>query len=423
MPAKELLAILNAYSLAQRRGEPSALVTVVKTSGSTYRRPGARMFVDAAGRTVGSISGGCLEEDARERALEAIALSRSATFRYDTTAEGDIVWGSGLGCNGVVHVLIEPLPGGISDPALSFHDSNSLPACLARTLERRRNGALASIFLLEDASGSPAAVGEFAWVSDDSLSPLPVTNIGDPALAAEILTDARAVLRSGKSRACVYNLPKGGRAEAFIDAIAPPRSLLIFGAGHDAPPLSRLAKEIGWRVEVIDGRRAHASPARFPEADAVTHCAPRAIGERITIEPGAAAVVMTHNYLNDLDILRALLDSPAGYIGLLGPQQRKERLLADLAKETAAARASSPAPELKPASLRRVHGPAGLDIGAETPDQIALSILAEIEAFSAGRRGGPLKNRRGPLHETAPEPLRRKSSRPRTDALAVARQG
>jgi xanthine dehydrogenase accessory factor len=124
----------------------------------------------------------------------------------------------------------------------------------------------------------------------------------------------------------------------------------------------------------------------------VTHCPPRAVGERIAVEPGEAAVIMTHNYLHDLDILRALLASPAGYIGVLGPKRRKERLLADLSATGAV---------LKPASLRRVCGPAGLDIGAETPEQIALSILAEIEAVSARRRGGPLKRRRGPLHEAA----------------------
>ena len=147
----------------------------------------------------------------------------------------------------------------------------------------------------------------------------------------------------------------------------------------------RLAKELGWRVRVVDHRREYAAAPRFPQADEVLHCPPRAVGERVAVEPGEAAVIMTHNYLHDLDILRALLSSPAGYIGVLGPRRRKERLLHDLAREPANA------PLLKKDALRRVHGPAGLDIGAEAPEQIALSILAEIEAVSARRRGGLLR--------------------------------
>ncbi len=175
----------------------------------------------------------------------------------------------------------------------------------------------------------------------------------------------------------------------------PPRALLICGAGQDAIPLARLGKELGWRVRVVDGRRAYATRERFPDADDIIHCPAPEFGARVAVETGEAAVIMTHNYLHDRDILRALLPSPAAYIGLLGPRARTERLLADLAALNDAA----PELDLGKHSLRRLHAPAGLDIGAQAPEQIALSIVAEIEAAAAGRDGGMLKRRLAPLHD------------------------
>ncbi len=399
MAHTELRAIVEAHARARAHGLPAALVTVVKTSGSTYRRPGARMLVlppagdgTPAGSVgadfLGSISGGCLEDDAREHALQTLATGRAALVRYDTTAEGDIVFGTGLGCQGVVHILIQPLsaaPGPV-DPV----------DCIRRALATRHFGVLAAVIGVE----SPAAdlaptVGDTLWLASPEESAAPVHSFQHGELAAAITADARAVLRDEADPGLFeYPLPgHEGRVEVFLDVIRPPRAVLICGAGYDAAPVARLGKELGWRVRVVDGRRAYLAPARFPDVDELIHCPPASFAERVPVEPGESAVVMTHNFLHDRAILGALLASEAGYIGVLGPRRRTDRLLAEIAAD-----AGEDAPFLGKASLRRLHGPAGLDIGAESPEQIALAIVAEIEAVGARRGGGLLKHRSAPLH-------------------------
>ncbi len=395
MATKELQAIIAAREAARQAHRPAALVTVFKTTGSTYRRPGARMLVlagptgpgfgNTGGDFLGSISGGCLEDDARERAVAALATGRAVAVRYDTTAEADIVFGSGVGCQGVVQGLVQPLPA---------EDTESDPlAYLARALRERRSAAMASVCAVTAAD--PALVGAFLFVEENARFYSGTLSALDSALANAVAVDARRILPLGRSALHTYPVPGGGSVEVFLEAIAPPRSLLICGAGQDAVPLARLGKELGWRVRVVDGRRAYATRARFPEADEVTVCPAHDFTARLTIEPGEATVLMTHNYLHDKVFLRALLASDAGYIGVLGPRRRTERLLAELADLPGIGSS------LGKRSRRRVHGPAGLDIGAEAPEQIALSIVAEIEAVYARRRGGALKHRRAPLHEAA----------------------
>ena len=432
MAAKELQAIIEAHARASARGECTALATVVKTSGSTYRRAGARMWIGADGETVGSISGGCLEDDARDRAKEVIASGQPAMIHYDTTAEGDILWGSGVGCQGVVHVLVEPLPARnvlVSPEVQSAEQKTAKDAepssaldCLVYGLHRRWTTALATVFRVEKTTRVKA--GEFLWCAEESATGMTSNTplllradfgIADAAFAKLVRQSAKRALREGMARVQTYDLPDGGEVEVFIDVIRPPQALLILGAGHDAVPLANLAGELGWRVRVADRRRAYATPERFSGASEVIHCTPLDIGtDRLPIEQEEAVVVMTHNYLQDLAILRALLPSSVGYIGLLGPNRRKDLLLSKLARSPSRENdaVSEPAsshlaaieniPWLKPASLRRVHGPAGLDIGAEAPEQIALSILAEIEAYASRRQGGSLKKRRRPLHDIIP---------------------
>ena len=388
MATKELQGIIHAREHARSEGRPAALVTVFKTAGSTYRRAGARMLVllPSDGKTAnlvgvdghGSISGGCLEDDARARALEAITTGRAATVCYDTTAEADILFGSGVGCQGVVHVLVQPLPNDAPDADPLAH--------VARAVRERRAGVMATVCA---SSGSDAICpGQFLWLDEAGQT---TGTLADPALSAVVVAGAQAVLRTGRSALRVYPLPDGGHAEVFIDAVQPPRSLLICGAGQDATPLARLGKALGWHVRVVDGRRAYTTRERFPEVDELVVCPPREFSARRMVEAGAAVVLMTHNYLHDKEFLQAALASAAGYIGILGPRRRTERLLSELA--------DLPGLTLGKRSLARIHGPAGLDIGAEAPEQIALAIVAEIEAVAARRHGGVLKRRRTPLHE------------------------
>ena len=398
MATKELQAIVDAHLRARREGRGAALVTVVRTSGSTYRRPGARMLVlaeaDGGTRSVGadflgSISGGCLEDDARDHAREAMADGRARLVRYDTTAEGDVLYGSGLGCQGVVEVLIESLS---ADPGTDPDHPADPVGCIAWSLRHRRSSALASVVGVEPpGTGAKAArAGDFLWLAENGE---PVTTLADPALAGLLAEDTRTALRQSRGGSREHRLPGGQRVQAFVDLIVPPRSLLICGAGYDAVPLAHLGKELGWRVRVVDGRKAYTVPERFPGVDELIHCPPPQFAARILIEPGEAAMVMTHNFLHDRDVLRALLGSTAGYIGVLGPRKRTDRLLEELAADGGQGQ-----PMLGARSLRRLHGPAGLDIGAEAPEQIALAIIAEIEAVSARRRGGVLKRRKAPLH-------------------------
>ena len=394
MAHKELRAIVETHARARAKSQPSALVTVVKTSGSTYRRPGARMLVlppaengGLAGSVgadfLGSISGGCLEDDARERAVETFAAGRATIVRYDTTAEGDIVFGTGLGCQGVVHILIQPLHA--ADPVDPVN-------CIRHALETRQPGVLAAVVSTDF---SVVNVGDTLWLASAEETAAPVHLFQNSALADAVTADARALLRDEADPGLrEYPLPGyPGRVEVFLDVVRPPRSLLVCGAGHDAVPVARLGKELGWRVRVVDGRRAYLAPARFPEVDELIHCPPAAFGERVPVEPGESAVVMTHNYLHDRAILGALLASDASYLGVLGPRRRTDRLLSEIAAEIGA-----DSPFLGKASLRRLHAPAGLDIGAEAPEQIALAIIAEIEAVGARRGGGLLKHRSEPLH-------------------------
>ncbi len=409
MAAKEIQAIIEAQTRASARGERAALATVVKTSGSTYRRAGARMWIGAGGSVVGSISGGCLEDDARDRAQEVIRSGCPAMIHYDTTADGDILWGSGVGCQGVVHVLVEPLPDRAARETFAFTTDDPLCAldCLAVGLRQRRTAVLASVF--HTANTTHAAVGDFFWLADAATVPLHASNITDPAFAEILRHTAAQALREGTPRVQNCELREGGEVEVFVDVIRPPQALLILGAGHDSIPLARLAGDLGWQVRVADRRRAYALRERFPGVHEVVQCRATEVGTaKLPLEADEAVVVMTHNYLQDLSILRALLPSPVGYIGLLGPTRRKDLLLQELERapfeenSAAAERRAAPGcvPWLQPASLRRIHGPAGLDIGAESPEQIALSILAEIEAYTARRCGGSLKHRRKPLHQT-----------------------
>jgi len=186
-----------------------------------------------------------------------------------------------------------------------------------------------------------------------------------------------------------------GPTDVFVEVIEPPVPLLVFGSGPDAVPLVRLARELGWHVTVADERPAAASGGRFPGADATLTCAPEAVPERAGLDARTVAVLMTHNYLQDLRLLEVLLPLPVRYLGILGPKRRTERMLGDLRKQG-----------LEPSEdwLGRLHSPAGLDIGADTPEGIALAIVAEINAVLAGRTGGPLRERDGPIYSPSEIP-------------------
>lgn len=371
---KELRDILEAVGQVKQRGEKAALVTIVKAKGSTYRRAGARMLMPLESAMVGSISGGCLEGDVFEHAKKVMQTGEPVLVNYDTSSDDDAVWGLGLGCSGVVHVLIESLQK-VGPDYLKF-----LEACV----NQQHSGILATVFRVE--GGRSATVGSRLALNEDGNT---TSSIQDAELKAAILKDAQEAFQSGRSTVKEYQLPGGG-AEVFLEVIQPAVPLVLFGAGHDTIPVVRLAKDLGWNVTVVDSRPAFVSKDRFPQADSLILSDSEKISTDVLLNPGTVVVLMTHNYAHDLNILRQLLARHLRYLAVLGPKRRTEKLLQDLVKDGIQPTAEQTA---------RIFSPAGLDIGAETPEEIALAIIGEIQAVLAGRSAGLLRNRKGPIHE------------------------
>jgi xanthine/CO dehydrogenase XdhC/CoxF family maturation factor len=372
----ELQAILTAFETHQQRGETTFLATIVNTQGSTYRRPGARLLMTSTGQRIGMISGGCLENDVFEQTQQRMQSGEPLLVTYDTTADVDIVWGFGLGCNGVVQVLIERLePHNLANPL----------QLITKGLRDRGPCVLATVFHVE---GSLSIKVGMHWLFQAGQEP--PLNLAESALALAITSDAQSVLQRQRSTVNQYELPTG-KVLILLEAIQPPTPTIIFGAGQDAIPVAHLAKSLGWHVTVVDCRANEASIPRFSMADQVLLTRREKLHQTVAISDQTVAIAMTHNYLDDLAILKLLLPSPVRYLGALGSKQRTERLLRELQIEGIASTDKQ---------CQRLYAPIGFDIGAETPEAIALSIVAEIQAVLANRSGCSLRNRLGAIHQT-----------------------
>jgi xanthine dehydrogenase accessory factor len=367
---KELREMVTAWQQAERAGEEAILATVVDVSGSSYRQPGGRLLLTSSGRRVGAISGGCLEGDLQKKAWWLTEAGRSVVRLYDTTSDADGPIDFGLGCNGVIHVLIERLRPGTQSLALqAIEQTNAL----------RQAAVLATVIRSND----PELIGKrVALLPDGEL----LRTVKDGDLASWLETEARRVLEAGSSRSATGTFPFGG-VSAFVELIEPPLQLWIFGAGDDAMAVVEQAKLLGWRVSVLDGRSHYARQDRFPNADLVltnTLDDPLAglIPDRWTV-----AVAMTHSFSQDTAALKELARHCLNYVGVLGPQRRTKWLLEEAGLAEAAA-------------VQQWHSPVGLDLGGDGPEQVALAIVAEAHAVSTGRAGGKLRDRSGPIHLT-----------------------
>lgn len=369
---KDFKAIVEAYKNVDFSQRKAALATVVRVRGSSYRSPGARMLITDDGRWVGSISGGCLQGDALRKARQVMTSKKPLTVTYDTHEESNQNLGISLGCNGVIDVLIEPLDA--SQP----HSINQFTAFA----ETQQPLALATIF-------NGLGIGEKLLLSEQGVERCDFQN---EALIRLVKPDLQEVFKSRKSQARQY-LIHGIEQEVFIELIQPSVSLIIFGGGFDARPVSELAKSLGWNVSVTDECVAHIAPVFFPTADKLSLCQREFIDRDFTITPYTACVLMSHNYEYDRDVLRKLLKTNTPYIGMLGPRKRFDKMLAEYKTEGI---------HLTDADFERIHSPIGLDIGAEAPDEIALSIISEIQGKFTNRPGGFLKNHNGPIHQREP---------------------
>lgn len=374
----ELELVAREVEKLRAQGKSAVLATVVSTEGSSYRLPGARMLIADGAWVAGSVSGGCLEGDVVLRAREVLARNAATVVTYDTTDDEDIVFGVGLGCRGIIHVLIEPVTPKPADP--DFVDF------IRDCLERRQTGTVATVVRVERSfTARPAS--RLVHNGKDS----PRTDIPDGELKLAIGAHINRIDAARVSGLITFDLPRG-RAEVFVEAIRPPRPFIVFGAGHDAIPVARLAKEQGWHVTVVDHRAAYATRERFPLADEAIVSSPEEIAARLALDRETVALVMTHNYLRDLKLLEILLPSPVSYLGLLGPKKRADELLADLEEQGLC---------ITREQRQRFYAPVGLDLGTEGPDGVALSILAEIQAVVANRAPTHLRDRQGAIHAPA----------------------
>lgn len=374
----EARALVEAFDAVNARGERCALATVVSVEGSSYRRPGARMLVCEAGDSTGTISAGCLESDVIEHAKRVIWTGAAKLVEYNTASTSDeMAWGLGLGCNGVVRVLVEPLASG-----------SLYIEALRRSCEPRPDAAPVSVATVYQ-SASPDLAPAGARLFLDAEGGVRLEKLSGER-AAMLEDEVRALTRDGMASGARICDMDGIAAKVFIETLLPPIPLVLFGAGQDALPVVKLACELGWQTEVVDPQCRPASRSRFAIADRVTLARPEDVGAHVSMTPRTMALLMSHNYSHDLEMLRFLLASPARYIGVMGPRKRTERMLRDLA--------ATDADLLEEASLARLHAPAGLDIGANGPAEIALSIVAEIRAVLDGRCGGMLRERRGSIH-------------------------
>lgn len=361
---KEVADIIKAFKTAQQDGRRTALATVVHVEGSAYRRPGARMLVTETGELTGAISGGCLEGDALRKALFAISQQQNRLVTYDTTDEEDAKFGVQLGCNGIIHILFEPNP---------VHAI----MLLEKAMEQRQDTVLSTIFSLKQ---GPQPGTCLLYTPDVTFS-----NVADKTLEEAIVQHAAEVFYSKTSLVTQYDQVNG-----FIELLRPPVSLVIAGAGNDAVPVVDMAKILGWNVTIVDGRAAQASQQRFPKADKVMVAKPGEAVPLINIDERTVFVLMTHNYNYDIAMLKALLlqDVPT-YIGSLGPRRKLERMLDELNEQGVV---------ITEEQRTNIYGPVGLDLGAETSEEIALSIIAEIKSVMTGKKARSLRDKNGPIH-------------------------
>ncbi len=370
----EIESILKAFFTATAANKKVALATVVHVEGSSYRRPGARMLITEEGLFTGSISGGCLEGDALRKAQLAILSCKKMLVTYDTSDEDDAKFGMGLGCNGIIQVLIEPLLA--SDKFLVID-------LLKKVHAKRQKAAIVTLFSLKDKKGNqPGSC--FLLNENGDVSGEPSTLIKD-----ELLHEANQVINKQKSSFKKYIL-NNEELVAFTEIILPAISLNIIGGGNDVIPLVKIAEILGWQTTVVDGRPMYATKERFqtPSCQVLLSKADDVL-QHISVDERTVFVLMSHNYNYDLAMLKALLNKTINYIGILGPKKKLNMMMDELEAEGIT---------LTPQQQNAIHGPVGLNIGAETAEEIALSIVAEIKSVLGSYNPESLRYKEDTIH-------------------------
>ena len=356
----ETAAILDRLTGLVEGGACAALATVVRISGSAYRRPGAKLLIEESGATHGGVSGGCLESDVRAQGLEVLRGAPPRMLHYDTGSDEETLWGMGLGCEGAVDVYVQRV-----DDAWQAGPGREL---------RERIGA-GNAFAILTGLGGPLAGRTFVFAKGAL-----VGTTGSSETDRELTRRASQLLESDRTGDVI----EVGKDSVFVDVLRPPPRLFIFGAGDDARPLAALAAQNGFEVMVVDHRPAYLTPERFPPPLQLALRRPSdgLAGLPFTLARSNFAVVQTHALSHDRDWVRALAGQPLAYLGVLGPRVRREQVLRDV-----------------PVDGERLFAPVGIDVGADGPEQIAVSIVAELLAVHARRAAGHLRERSGGIHD------------------------
>lgn len=389
---KEIKSILELYDRSKKEGQIAALVQVVKVEESSYRREGARMLVYESGIFEGGISGGCLEGDALRKSQIAIAKRFPTVVVYDTTREDENSIGLGLGCDGLIEVLISPIDP--EDPfqietlrkCLSGRKAHILVTLTHTSLKREGLHPGQTFYYKEyeeneeneESSGSEKGCG--------SLENFPYAKHAE---AGAFIQEQIALLKgSGRSRIVQYD--QGDQSlRAFIEFFPPPIHLAVFGDNYDVYPLIRLAEALGWKISLVANLHKMSKSALA----SVDEIYAKDDSPRPLIDERTAVILMAHDYRTDCDNLARYADSAASYIGLLGPKKRFVKMEEELREKKILLKAKE-----------KIFSPAGLEIGANFPEDIAMSILSEISAVFSGKEGGMLRRRESPIHDRPPVP-------------------
>lgn len=356
---REILKEVNKLS----PGEKAVLATVVDLKGSGYRLPGARMLIKANGDAVGTVSGGCLEADVLERAKRVVKTGIAEVFTYDTTADENSVFSLNTGCRGVLRILLE-----------AVDETSEIITAIRRSYENREPIECAVVIGVQ---GEPhVSIGKRFFAED-------VTN--ESALPG-MIDDLGTFADSASNYQTIKYEIDNGFVEFAFELIKPPVQLYILGAGADAVPLADAGDALGWKVNVCDHRPAFLTEERFPKCDALVSL-DRDAKPEWDVDDMTAFVLMNHNYDRDKAMLAGALNSKAFYVGALGPKKRTQQMLDELGNA------------FTDDQLLRLRSPAGLDIGGDTPESIAVSIAAEIQSVLKHRGGGPLRDRNAPIYD------------------------
>ncbi|MFK8068064.1 MAG: XdhC family protein [Gammaproteobacteria bacterium] len=358
--------LANIYHHIKATPGNYVLATIIETMGSTYQKAGARMLISESGEFIGLLGGGCFESDLHEHAKAVLNSGKPNVVFYDMRSPEDAIWGLGLGCNGAVRVLLQPLKAeSLYSPFDQFEGE----------VEENGSGVLITICRSDHVDYSPG-YSSFLKNNNTLVASLPSHN--------QFIKKAQQVIEQNKPALIEHDIDDK-KISVFYDLLKPPFKLLIIGAGPDALPMTRFAKLLGWHITVVDHRAGFVNESRFPDVDVLLNLIPADLNQGLGLDQFDAMILMTHNMDYDERYFKQIVDCNIPYIGLLGPAKRRDRLLDSLDEKAVQIES-------------QVYGPTGLDIAAQTPEEIALSVIAEIQAVTRNHDGGMLSDKDEPIY-------------------------